>query len=164
MPWIDGVVPPATRHRPFLAGATIIVPPQPILTVDVVGIDMVPLSAWVPVHAVLVPYSNRIVGEVPTTVAWKLQTYTAVVPLTATNDVVPAAPLMFTAFGSQFLSLSPLQPIAALPLQIYVFALSPYDDWHRLAWAGSLVLIVLIVFSVSLVRFVTSRGVLKGNS
>ncbi len=42
--------------------------------------------------------------------------------------------------------------------------ISPYDDWHRLAWAGSLVLIVLIVLAVSLVRFVTSRGVLKGAS
>jgi phosphate transport system permease protein len=49
-----------------------------------------------------------------------------------------------------------------LPLQIYVYATSPYDEWHRLAWAGSLVLILLIVVSVSLVRYVTTRGVLKG--
>ena len=56
------------------------------------------------------------------------------------------------------------RPIAALPLQIYVYRNSPYDDWHRLAWAGSLVLIALIVFAVSLVRYVTSRGVLKGAS
>ncbi len=74
------------------------------------------------------------------------------------------APLIFTALGNQFWSFSLNQPIAALPLQIYVYALSPYDDWHRLAWGGSLVLIILIVVSVSLVRFVTSRGVLKGNS
>lgn len=74
------------------------------------------------------------------------------------------APLIFTALGNQFWSVNLDQPIAALPLQIYVYALSPYDDWHRLAWAGSLVLIILIVVSVSLVRFVTSRGVLKGNS
>ena len=74
------------------------------------------------------------------------------------------APLVFTALGNQFWSTDLNQPIAALPLQIYVYALSPYDDWHRLAWAGSLVLIVLIVFAVSLVRFVTSRGVLKGAS
>jgi phosphate transport system permease protein len=74
------------------------------------------------------------------------------------------APLIFTALGNQFWSANLNQPIAALPLQIYVYALSPYDDWHRLAWAGSLVLIVLIVVSVSLVRYVTSRGVLKGNS
>jgi phosphate transport system permease protein len=74
------------------------------------------------------------------------------------------APLLFTALGNEFWSSSLNQPIAALPLQIYVYALSPYDDWHRLAWAGALVLIVLIVLAVSLVRFVTSRGVLKGAS
>jgi len=74
------------------------------------------------------------------------------------------APLIFTALGNSFWSTSLNQPIAALPLQIYVYALSPYDDWHRLAWAGALVLIALIVLAVSLVRYVTSRGVLKGAS
>lgn len=74
------------------------------------------------------------------------------------------APLLFTALGNDFWSTSLNQPIEALPLQIYVYALSPYDEWHRLAWAGSLVLIALIVLAVSLVRYVTSRGVLKGAS
>jgi len=74
------------------------------------------------------------------------------------------APLIFTAFGNAFWSTSLTRPISALPLQIYVYALSPYDDWRRMAWAGSLVLIVLIVLAVSLVRYVTSRGVLKGAS
>ena len=74
------------------------------------------------------------------------------------------APLLFTAFGNQYWSTSLSQPIAALPLQIFVYALSPYDDWHRLAWAGALVLIVLIVVSVALVRYVAGRGVLKGAS
>jgi phosphate transport system permease protein len=74
------------------------------------------------------------------------------------------APLLFTAFGNQFWSADLNQPIAALPLQIFVYAISPYDEWHRLAWAGALVLIVLIVVSVALVRYVTSRGVLKGAS
>lgn len=72
------------------------------------------------------------------------------------------APLLFTAFGSSYWSTDITQPIAALPLQIYVYAISPYDEWHRLAWAGALVLISLIVISVSLVRYVTTRGVLKG--
>ena len=72
------------------------------------------------------------------------------------------APLIFTAFGNSFWSADMNRAIAALPLQIYVYAISPYDEWHRLAWAGALVLIVLIVLSVSLVRYVTSRGVLKG--
>jgi phosphate transport system permease protein len=74
------------------------------------------------------------------------------------------APLIFTALGNSFWSASLDRPIAALPLQIYVYALSPYEDQHRLAWAGALVLIVLIVAAVSLVRYVTSRGVLKGAS
>ena len=74
------------------------------------------------------------------------------------------APLLFTALGTSFWSTSLNQPIEALPLQIYVFAQGPYEDQHRLAWAGSLVLIVLIVLAVSLVRYVTSRGVLKGAS
>lgn len=72
------------------------------------------------------------------------------------------APLLFTAFGNQFWNVNPSQPTAALPLQIYQYAISPYDDWHRLAWAGSLVLIVLIVVSVALVRYVVARGTLRG--
>jgi phosphate transport system permease protein len=74
------------------------------------------------------------------------------------------APLIFTAFGNVGWSEKLSEPIAALPLQIYVYALSPYEEWHRLAWAGALVLIALIVMAVSLVRYVTSRGVLKGAS
>jgi phosphate transport system permease protein len=75
------------------------------------------------------------------------------------------APLLFTAFGNQFWNIFKLsEPIAALPLQIYVYAISPYDEWHRLAWAGALVLIVLIMVSVTLVRIFANRGVLKGGS
>jgi phosphate transport system permease protein len=74
------------------------------------------------------------------------------------------APLLFTAFGNQFWSYKLSEPIAALPLQIYVYAISPYDEWHRLAWAGSLVLIVMIMVSVTLVRIFANRGVLKGGS
>jgi len=72
------------------------------------------------------------------------------------------APLIFTAFGNQFWSLSPNQPIAALPLQIYTYALSAYDEWHRLAWAGSLILVVMIVGTTTLVRFVFLRRMLGG--
>jgi phosphate transport system permease protein len=74
------------------------------------------------------------------------------------------APLLFTAFGNQFWSFKLTEPIAALPLQIYVYAISPYEEWHRLAWAGSLVLIVMIMVAVTLVRIFANRGVLKGAS
>ena len=68
------------------------------------------------------------------------------------------APLLFTAFGNTFWNWKANQPTAALPLQIYVYANSPYDDWHRQAWAGSFVLIVLIVTSVAAVRYAVRRG------
>jgi phosphate transport system permease protein len=68
------------------------------------------------------------------------------------------APLLFTALGNQYWNLRIDQPTAALPLQIYTYGLSPYDDWHRQAWAGALVLIVLIVSAVAAVRFAVRRG------
>ena len=66
------------------------------------------------------------------------------------------APLLFTAFGNQFWSTSLGEPIAALPLQIFTYAISPYDEWHAQAWAGALVL-VGIVFVISLVARVATR-------
>ena len=72
------------------------------------------------------------------------------------------APLLFTAFGNQFWNLRIDQPTSALSLQIYTYALSPFDDWHRQAWAGSFVLIVLIVSAVAAVRIVVRRGTLAG--
>ena len=74
------------------------------------------------------------------------------------------APLLFTAFGNQFWSLKPNQPIAALPLQIFYYAISPYDEWHHMAWAGSLVLIAIIVGTFAFVRFVASRGLVGGTA
>jgi phosphate transport system permease protein len=68
------------------------------------------------------------------------------------------APLLFTTLGNQFWNLKLNQPTAALPLQIYTYGLSPYDDWHRQAWAGSLVLIIIIVGAISAVRYVVRRG------
>ncbi|WP_136514381.1 phosphate ABC transporter permease PstA [Geomonas edaphica] len=59
------------------------------------------------------------------------------------------APLLFTALGNQFWSKNVMQPMAALPLQIFSFAIAPYEDWHKLAWAGALVL-VSVMFGLSL--------------
>ncbi len=74
------------------------------------------------------------------------------------------APLLFTAFGNQFWNFKLNQPTAALPLQIYTYAISPYDEWHRQAWAGAIVLILLIVGTIAVVRVVASRGILRGVS
>jgi len=67
------------------------------------------------------------------------------------------APLLFTAFGNRFWSHSLSQPIAALPLQVFTYAISPYDDWHRQAWAGALVL-VTGVFCVNILVRILTRG------
>lgn len=65
------------------------------------------------------------------------------------------APLLFTAFGNQFWSTGLREPIAALPLQIFTYAISPYDEWHRQAWAGALVLISIVLVISIAARFVT---------
>jgi phosphate transport system permease protein len=65
------------------------------------------------------------------------------------------APLLFTAFGNRFWNHDPTQPIAAVPLQIFSYAISPYEDWHRQAWAGALVLLTTIFLINVAVRVVT---------
>jgi phosphate transport system permease protein len=65
------------------------------------------------------------------------------------------APLLFTAFGNSFWSVRLDQPIAALPLQIFNYAISPYDEWHALAWAGALVLIAMVFIISVAARFAT---------
>lgn len=68
------------------------------------------------------------------------------------------APLLFTAFGNRFWSHHLSEPIAALPLQIFTYAISPYDDWHRQAWAGALVLVFLaFLFSTGVRLFFADR-------
>ncbi|MFI5235846.1 MAG: phosphate ABC transporter permease PstA [Gemmatimonadales bacterium] len=67
------------------------------------------------------------------------------------------APLLFTALGSQYLSLDPRQPMAALPLAIFTFATGPYEDWHRMAWAASLVLLLVVLLLSVSARLATRR-------
>jgi phosphate transport system permease protein len=56
------------------------------------------------------------------------------------------APLLFTSFSNQFWNLSPNEPAASLPVMIFTYAISPYKDWHRQAWAAGLVLLALVLF------------------
>jgi len=65
------------------------------------------------------------------------------------------APLLFTAFGNRFWNHNLADPIAALPLQIFNYAISPYEDWHRQAWAGALVLLLLVAVVNVSVRVLT---------
>ncbi len=69
------------------------------------------------------------------------------------------APLLFTAFGNRFWNWDLLKPIAALPLQIFAYAISPFEDWHRQAWAGALVLVALVLVVNVAARYAAGRQV-----
>jgi len=71
------------------------------------------------------------------------------------------APLLFTSFGNSFWSTSLDEPMASIPVQIFNYAISPYDEWHRKAWAGAFVLIS-IVFIVNLIVRVVTRNKYSG--
>jgi phosphate transport system permease protein len=120
---------------------------------------------------VLVPQSYREAALALGIERWKI--ILAIVVKTALKGIITGilvafariagetAPLLFTALGNNFWSHHLSQPIAALPLQIYNYAISPYEDWHRQAWAGALVLMLIILGLNLLVRFL-SRG--KGSA
>jgi phosphate transport system permease protein len=67
------------------------------------------------------------------------------------------APLLFTAFNNRFWSTDVTQPIATLTVQVFTYAIAPYDDWHRQAWAGALVLVVMVLGCSLLARLATAR-------
>jgi phosphate transport system permease protein len=67
------------------------------------------------------------------------------------------APLLFTAFNNRFFSTDVRQPIASMTVQIFTYAISPYEDWHRQAWAGALVLVAFVLCCSLLARIVTAR-------
>lgn len=141
-------------------------------------------SAWagaVALAAMMVPQVARTTEEIVRTVPVSLReaalalgyarwrTSLTVVLRTASAGIVTGAlvgiariagetaPLLFTAFGNQFWSTNLNQPIAALPLQIYTYAISPYDDWHAQAWAGALILIAMILIISVIARVATRR-------
>lgn len=67
------------------------------------------------------------------------------------------APLLFTSFNNRFFSTSLTQPISSLTVQVYAYAISPYEDWHRQAWAGALVLVTIVLCCSLLARLMTRR-------
>jgi phosphate transport system permease protein len=73
------------------------------------------------------------------------------------------APLLFTCLGNQFWSSGFNSPTASLPVMIYSYAVAPYDDWHRQAWAAGLVLLALVLVSNIAARFILSRGSIPSN-
>jgi phosphate transport system permease protein len=67
------------------------------------------------------------------------------------------APLLFTALNNRYFTASLTQPMASLTVQVYTYAISPYDDWHRQAWAGALVLVLIVLLCSLFARFATRR-------
>jgi phosphate transport system permease protein len=132
------------------------------------GLMMIPLVMRTTEEVLLlVPQSFREAGLALGIARWKI--ITIIVIKTALKGIITGilialarvagetAPLLFTALGNNFWSHNLSQPIAALPLQIFSYAISPYDDWHRQAWAGALVLMLMILGINLLVRLL-SRG------
>jgi phosphate transport system permease protein len=130
------------------------------------GLIMVPLILRTTEEVILlVPNGYREASLALGIARWKTIIY--VVMKTASKGIITGillalariggetAPLLFTAFGNRFWNHDLTQPIAALPLQIFTYAISPYDDWHRQAWAGALVLVIGIFCVNVLVRILT---------
>ena len=137
------------------------------------GIMMIPtISRTTEEVLLLVPQSIREAALGLGIPRWR--TIISVVLRTASSGIVTSimlafariagetAPLMFTAFGNSYWSKSLNQPTAALPLQIFTYAVMPYDQAHAQAWTGALVLITMIMLTVILFRFLSSRGAIKG--
>ncbi|HEY6228934.1 MAG TPA: phosphate ABC transporter permease PstA [Verrucomicrobiae bacterium] len=121
----------------------------------VLGLMMIPLIMRTTEEAlVLIPHSYREAALALGIPQWR--TIVSIILPTATRGVTTGvlialarmagetAPLLFTAFGNRFWTHSITEPIAALPLQIFAYAVAPYDDWHRQAWAGALVLLLFV--------------------
>jgi phosphate transport system permease protein len=132
------------------------------------GIIMVPIVARTVEETLrLVPDSLREASLALGIPRWR--TVLRVVLPTASAGVITAvvlsmaraggetAPLLLTALGNQFFNVDLLQPMAALPVQIYQYARSPYADWHTKAWGAALVLITLIGVLSALTRWVVGR-------
>jgi phosphate transport system permease protein len=67
------------------------------------------------------------------------------------------APLLFTSFNNAFFSTSLTQPISSITVQVFAYAISPYEDWHRQAWAGALVLVTIVLICSVLARIAAAR-------
>lgn len=132
------------------------------------GIMMVPVIARTTEEVLrMVPNSIREAALALGVPKWR--TTMSIVLKTATSGVLTGvmvslarisgetAPLLFTALGNRFWNHGLLEPIAALPLQVFSYAISPFDDWHRQAWAGALVLIMFVLSTSIAARFVVAR-------
>ncbi|MGC4191113.1 MAG: ABC transporter permease subunit [Thermomicrobiales bacterium] len=142
------------RHFSALAGGialAILMVPTIVRTTEEILL-LVPRQYTEAVLALGAPRWRTIVGIVYPA---SLSGMTTGVMLAIARAAGETAPLLFTAFGNTYWNF--MQPTAALPLQIYQYAISPYDDWHRQAWAAALVLVGLILILSAVARYARDR-------
>jgi phosphate transport system permease protein len=132
------------------------------------GIMMIPLIMRTTEELLLLVPSNLREGALALGATRARAVFTVVVPaalpgiltgilLALARIAGETAPLLFTAFNNRFWSTDVTQPIATLTVQVYTYAISPYRDWHRQAWAGALVLVALVLLCSLAARFATAR-------
>jgi phosphate transport system permease protein len=132
------------------------------------GIMMIPIIARTTEELLLLVPSTMREGALALGATRARAVFSVVVPAALPGIVTGAvlalariagetAPLLFTSFNNRFFSTSLGQPISSLTVQVYTYAIAPYADWHRQAWAGALVLVMIVLICSILARFATRR-------
>ncbi len=140
------------------------------------GIMMIPIIARTTEELLLLIPSSMREGALALGATRARAVFTVVVPAALPGIITgvllalariagETAPLLFTAFNNRFFNTNLTQPIASLPVQVFTYAISPYADWHRQAWAGALVLVTLVLLCSVLARVATRRleGMARGS-
>jgi phosphate transport system permease protein len=132
------------------------------------GVMMIPIIARTTEELLLLVPSSMREGALALGATRARAVFSVVVPAAAPGIVTgivlalariagETAPLLFTAFNNRFFTTRLTQPISSLTVQVFTYAISPYDDWHRQAWAGALVLVALVFICSLAARFATRR-------
>ena len=139
------------------------------------GVMMIPIIARTTEELLLLVPSTMREGALALGATRARAVFTVVVPAAAPGIVTgvvlalariagETAPLLFTSFNNRFFTTSLTQPISSLTVQVYTYAISPYEDWHRQAWAGALVLVSIVFICSLLARLATRKleGMTRG--
>jgi len=132
------------------------------------GIMMIPIIARTTEELLILVPSTMREGALALGATRARAVFTVVLPAAAPGIITgvvlalariagETAPLLFTALGNQYFTTSLTQPIASLTVQVYAYAISPYEDWHRQAWAGALVLVSIVLLCSIFARVATHR-------
>ena len=132
------------------------------------GVMMIPIIARTTEELLLLVPSSIREGALALGATRARAVFTVVLPSAAPGIVTGAvlalariagetAPLLFTSFNNRFFTTRLTQPIASLTVQVFTYAISPYEDWHRQAWAGALVLVSIVLLCSLAARFATRR-------